>query len=84
MLEVEIDCHIGPDRLAYSNNRNDGRGDWPIVGLFVHPRTGLIREQRVARRSRSRVSRRLSIAVEDGLGATVDLRLFVVQNVVHA
>ena len=55
MLEIEIDCHIGPGRLAYSNNRKYGRGDRPIVGLFVHPRTGLIREQRVARRSRSRV-----------------------------
>ena len=62
MWEIETDCYIGPDTLAYSNNRKYGRGDWPIVGLYVHPRTGLIREQRVPRRSRSRVSRPLSIS----------------------
>jgi hypothetical protein len=62
MWEIETDCYIGPDRLAYRNNRKYGRGDWPIVGLYVHPKTGLIREQRVPRRSRSGVSRPLSIS----------------------
>jgi hypothetical protein len=61
--EIETDCYIGPDRLAYSNRRHGGRGDWPIIGLYVDPRTGLIREQRPKRRSRSPLSRPLSITV---------------------
>jgi hypothetical protein len=48
--EVETDCYVGADGLAYSNNRRRFLGDWPIAGLYVDPRTGIIREQR-ARRS---------------------------------
>jgi hypothetical protein len=62
MWEVETDCCIGPDRLAYSNNRTHLRGNWPIDGLYVDPRTGLIREQRPKRRRRTPVSRPLSIS----------------------
>lgn len=62
MLEIETDCYIGPDRLVYSNNRLGGHGDWPVVGLYVHPKTGLIREQQVTGRGRSRPSRPLSIS----------------------
>jgi hypothetical protein len=43
--EIETDCYIGADRLAYSNKRKHRRGDWPIDGLYVRPRTGRIREQ---------------------------------------
>src|SRR5262249_51526609 len=52
MWEIETDCFIGPDGLAYRNNCHGGVSDCPVVGLYVHPRTGLIREQprRVARR----------------------------------
>lgn len=46
MWEIDTDCYIGPDRLAYSNNRRFCRGDAPVAGLYVDPRTGLIREQR--------------------------------------
>lgn len=46
MWEIEVDCHIGPDGLAYSNRRRKYRlADSPIRGLYVHPKTGLIREQ---------------------------------------
>ena len=64
MWEVETDCFIGPDRLAYSNRRPRRRGEQPIVGLYVHPRTGLIREQRLRTRVRSGAvpSRPLSIS----------------------
>jgi len=30
MWEVETDCYIGANRLAYSNKRKHRRGDWPI------------------------------------------------------
>ena len=46
MWEIEADCFIGSDRLAYSNNRRFRGGDTPVVGLYVDPRSGLIREQR--------------------------------------
>ena len=62
MLEIETDCYIGPERLAYSNNRKYGHGEWPIDGLYVDPRTGLIREQRPKWRGPSRVSCPLSIS----------------------
>jgi hypothetical protein len=47
MQEIEIDCYIGDDGLAYSNNRRFlGRGcEDPIEGLYVHPKTGLVRAQ---------------------------------------
>lgn len=48
--EIEIDCYVGADRLAYSNRRRYLRTEIPVDGLFVHPRTGLIREQRRSRR----------------------------------
>lgn len=47
MLEIETDCYIGDDGLAYSNNRKYifRTCERPIKGLYVHPKTGLIREQ---------------------------------------
>jgi hypothetical protein len=51
MQEIETDCHIGPDRLAYSNQRRFLTTDRPVRGLYVHPKTGLIRDQR--RRART-------------------------------
>lgn len=48
--EIETDCCIGDDGRAYTNNRKYGRGERPIVGLYVHPKTGLVREQTWARR----------------------------------
>lgn len=64
MWEIETDCFIGPDRLAYSNKRKHHRGDSAIDGLYVHPRTGLIREQHPRRRGRSPASRPLSISTK--------------------
>jgi hypothetical protein len=61
MREIETDCYIGPDRLAYSNNRRYGGGEGPLVGLYVDPRNLLIREQRPRIRRRSPISRPLSI-----------------------
>lgn len=60
MWEIETDCYIGADGLAYSNDRKYSLGEWPIVGLYVHPKTGLIREQtrRKARRTTSAPSSR--------------------------
>jgi hypothetical protein len=46
MLEIETDCYIGDDRLVHSNNRRYHLDEYPIEGLYVHPKTGLIREQR--------------------------------------
>ena len=43
--EIETDCHIGADHLAYSNRRRYLNTEIPVDGLYVHPRTGLIREQ---------------------------------------
>jgi hypothetical protein len=45
--EIETDCYIGSNRLAYSNDRKHCRGERPIRGLYVHPKTGVIREQRI-------------------------------------
>lgn len=45
MREIETDCYIGEDRLAYSNKRTYRVSERPIVGLYVHPKTGLIRDQ---------------------------------------
>src|SRR3989338_2847593 len=52
MREIETDCYIGADGLAYSNDRKYSRGEWPIVGLYVHPKAGLIpnKTRRKARR----------------------------------
>ena len=52
MSEIATDCYIGEDRLAYSNNRRFRISEDPVNGLYVHPKTGLIREQRWRRRSR--------------------------------
>jgi hypothetical protein len=46
MWEIETDCYIGEDRVVYSNRRRYLHGDGPVRGLYVHPKTGLIREQR--------------------------------------
>jgi hypothetical protein len=46
MWEIESDCYIGEDRLAYSNRRRFMHAELPIDGLYVHPTTGLLREQR--------------------------------------
>lgn len=49
---VESDCYIGADRLAYPNRRR-GRGpETPVEGLYVDPKTGLVREQRARTRWR--------------------------------
>ena len=50
--EIETDCYIGEDRLAYSNDRTYGLSEYPVDGLYVHPKTGLIREQRRPRLKR--------------------------------
>ncbi len=42
---IETDCHIGPDRLAYSNRPQEVRWNVPVRGLYVHPKTGLVRLQ---------------------------------------
>jgi hypothetical protein len=52
MSEIETDCYIGDNRLAYSNRRRYPNTEIPVDGLYVHPRTGLIREQRGSRRRR--------------------------------
>jgi hypothetical protein len=52
MCEIATDCYIGEDRLAYSNHRRFLTSEDPVDGLYVHPRTGLIREQRWRRRRR--------------------------------
>ena len=46
--EIQTECYIGADRLMYS--RRYGLGRIPIKGLYVHPKTGLLREQRRPRR----------------------------------
>jgi hypothetical protein len=46
LAEIEIDCYIGSDRRAYTNNRKYRCDERPVIGLYVHPKTGLIREQR--------------------------------------
>lgn len=46
LAEIEIDCCIGSDRRVYSNNRKYSLGEHPVRGLYVHPKTGVIREQR--------------------------------------
>jgi hypothetical protein len=53
LSEIETDCHIGDDGRAYSNERRYlGRtGERPIVGLYVHPSSGLVRSQSVAGRA---------------------------------
>jgi hypothetical protein len=72
MGEIETDCYIGPDGLAYSNDRRYTRGcrEWPIVGLYVHPKTGLIRDQRAKFRGGARASRPLSISTMIDASAT--------------
>ena len=50
--EIETDCYIGPGRVAYSNRRRGLNAEVPVDGLYVHPKTGLIREQRRCRRFR--------------------------------
>jgi hypothetical protein len=52
--EIEIDCYIGTDGRVYSNNRRFVPGDRPVIGLYVHPKTGLIREQRRHSKPRAR------------------------------
>ena len=47
LAEIETDCYIGGDRLVYSNNRRYRTDEFPIRGLYVHPKTGVIREQRI-------------------------------------
>ena len=52
MWEIETDCYIGEDRLAYSNRRKYHLSEFPVVGLYVHPKTGLIRQQYPRRKLR--------------------------------
>ena len=50
--EIETDCYIGADRLAYPTRRTYGLSEVPVHGLYVHPKTGLIREQDLSRKRR--------------------------------
>jgi hypothetical protein len=50
MWEIETDCYIGEDRLAYPNKRTYHLSEFPVDGLYVHPKTGLIREQHPMRK----------------------------------
>jgi len=50
--EIETDCYIGADRLAYPTRRTYGLSQVPVHGLYVHPKTGLIREQDLSRKRR--------------------------------
>jgi hypothetical protein len=50
MSEIEVDCFIGDDGLAYSNRRRFLNMDRPVEGLYVHPRTRLVRTQQRRRR----------------------------------
>jgi hypothetical protein len=52
MWEIETDCYIGANGLVYSNDRTYHLSEYPIDGLYVHPKTGLIREQRRPMRNR--------------------------------
>lgn len=45
MWEIETDCYIFEDRLAYPNKRTYHLSGFPVDGLYVYPKTGLIREQ---------------------------------------
>jgi hypothetical protein len=47
LAEIETDCYVGGDRRVYSNNRKYRTGERPVRGLYVHPKTGVIREQRI-------------------------------------
>jgi len=47
LAEIEIDCYIGDDRRVYSNSRKYSLGEHPVRGLYVHPKTGVIRDQRI-------------------------------------
>ena len=46
MSLIETDCYIGADRLPYSNRGHRRRGEWPVNGLYVDPRTGIVRHQK--------------------------------------
>jgi len=50
--EIQTDCYVDADRVVYSNRRRYLNTEIPVDGLYVHPRTGLIREQRRSRRRR--------------------------------
>jgi hypothetical protein len=50
--EIETDCYIGADRLVYPKRRTYGLSDMPVRGLYVHPKTGQIREQHLRRKRR--------------------------------
>jgi len=50
--EIETDCYMGADRLAYPTRRTYGLSEVPVHGLYVHPKTGLIREQDLSRKRR--------------------------------
>jgi hypothetical protein len=50
--EIETDCYIGADRLVYSTRCGYAPSRVPVDGLYVHPKTGLVREQRRTRKWR--------------------------------
>jgi hypothetical protein len=52
MSEIETACYIGEDRLAHASDRTFYLSEYPIEGLYVDPKTGLIREQWRPRRKR--------------------------------
>jgi hypothetical protein len=47
LAEIETDCYVGDDSLTYSNNRKYRTYERPVRGLYVHPKTDVIREQRI-------------------------------------
>ena len=50
--EIETDCYIGADRLVYTTRFTYALSPVPVDGLYVHPKTGLIREQHLTRKRR--------------------------------
>ena len=50
--EIETDCYIGADRLVYTTRCTYALSPVPVDGLYVHPKTGLIREQHLSRKRR--------------------------------
>jgi hypothetical protein len=47
LAEIETDCYVDGDRRVYSNNRKYRTDERAVRGLYVHPKTGVIREQRI-------------------------------------
>ena len=50
--EIETDCYVGENRVVYSTRYTYALHPVPVDGLYVHPKTGLIREQHLKRKRR--------------------------------